>query len=580
MTITLYIVKVGKKQPWILICIQVRRILMNTNFLSNRQLQRPALSYVLVALAVVFAITMTVAFTARTLAAVNTFRPPYIEASQPTLTVGQKLTYSIHLINNSEKEANANVADVVPIELSYVTGSASNGGVYDPVHAVVTWDNVKVPGLGEVVVTFDVKPAVAVTQNTEVVNVASIQIVDADGLGQFSHPFVAITLVPGTPQVLNAFKWASLRAVTPGQKLTFTIQIVNSAVEVASVNVTDPLPAELAFVEGSQSDNGIYDSNSRTISWRGIEVGKMSEKLLTFDVKPAMDSVTSPIEVVNIAVVTKGTIELKPQVKIVIVPGPLGNVPSRPEVSKVTIGDKDVLSDPNVILHTTATPDAKWMFIREFSIKEVNGTQVWMVDHTSGWIAFEANHAWKLDSTSGVHFVSVDVADENLVRSWPSHKSFDFASLNLPNTVMEKPGLVPYLVYYEAGVNVNIELTPVTGNADLYVWYPWNFGSPDQSSELTGVAVDKTSFTTPKAGIYVILVNAVEPTTYNLSIQPAGGPNVVFAGADSQSLNAAQASTNGAFTGEPLFSQIGLDPLGSAQAVTGPIFVRIPLVTK
>jgi uncharacterized repeat protein (TIGR01451 family) len=554
---------------------------MNTNNQLKRQLHRPALSYLLMALAVVFALTMSVAFTARSLAADNTFTPPYIVASQPTLTIGQKLTYSIHLINNSAKDANANVADVVPSELAYVTGSASNGGVYDPVNAVVTWDNVKVPGLGEVVVTFDVQPAAAVTQDTKVVNVASIQIVDEDGYGQFSHPFVVITLVPGVPQVLNAYKWASLPAVVPGHTLTFTIQIINSAVQIATVNVTDPMPVELAFVAGSQSDNGVYDSSSRTLSWRGIEVGAMSEKLLTFDVKPAMESVSSPIDVVNIATVTKGEIELKPQVKIKIVPGPFGGEPSRPVVSKVTIGDKDVLTDPNVILHTTATSDAKWMFIREFSIKDVNGTQVWMVDHTSGWIAFEANHAWKLDSNNGVHFVLVDVADENLVRSWPSHNSLDFASLNMPNTTLDQPGLLPYLVYYDADVKVNIELTPVTGNADVFVWYPWNFGEPDQSSELTGTATDNISFTTPKAGIYLVLVYVVEPTTtFNLSIQPAGGPNAVFEGTSSQSLNATQALTSGTFLEEPIFSKIGLDPLGSAQAPGGPIFLHIPLVRR
>jgi len=553
---------------------------MNVNYISKRQLLRPAMSYAFVALAVVFALLMTVAFTARSLAADSTITPSYVEASQPTLTIGQKLTYSIHLINNSQKEANANVADVVPAELAYVTGSASSGGVYDPVNDVVTWDNVKIPGLGEVVVTFDVQPATSVTENTIVVNVASIQIVDVDGYGQFSHPFVAITLIPGQPQVLNAYKWASVPAVVPGQKLTYTIQIVNSAVVSATVNVSDPISTNLEFIEGSQSDSGIYDASSHMLSWRGVVVGAMSEKLLTFDVKPAMDSVSSPLQVINIATVTKGETILKPQVKILIVPGPLNNLPSRPVVSKVTIGNQDVISDPNVVLHTTATPDAKWMFIREFYVKDVNGTQVWMVDHTSGWIAFEANHAWKLASVSGVHFVSVDVADENLARSLPSHNSFDFASLNLANTVLEKPGLLPYLVYYDADVKVDIELSPVTGNADVYVWYPWNFGEPDQSSELAGAAVDKISFTTPKAGVYVILVNATEPTTFNLSIQPAGGPNAVFADTEGQSLNATPASINGTFTEEPLFSKIGLDPLGSIQAVGGPFFMRIPLVKR
>ena len=161
-----------------------------------------------------------------------------------------------------------------------------------------------------------------------------------------------------------------------------------------------------------------------------------------------------------------------------------------------------------------------------------------------------------------------------------THQSFDFVSLNLPNTQTTKPGLTPYLVYYDAGIDVNIQLAPVSGNADLYVWYPGNRSLPDKTSLLPGTAVDQVSFTTPAAGIYIILVAALDPVIFNLSIQPAGGPNAPVTGLASQL--SPQNPTAGQFLVEPIFTNgvnIGLDPLGSAQPINF-VNIRLPMIQR
>lgn len=499
----------------------------------------------------------------------------YISASQETLMAGETLTYSIHVINNSITEATANVSDKIPVELAYVANSINLGGVYTAANSLVTWDNVKVPALGEVVFTFDVELAAPVLASVEVTNIASIQVIGQDGLGQILNSAVKITLLPGEvpePEVVNAFKTASAATLTPGGKLTYTIQITNSGVDAVIASVTDVIPTDLVLLDGSQNLGGVYDPVTHQLSWRIVDVPAMSETRLTFDVQAAAPSVSQPIEVTNKATVVVGELILTPEVKITIVPGPSSPEVVRPEVIKIQVGEADVLTDPNVMLHIDATPGTAWMFIREYSLKVVFDLPVWTVDHSSGWIPFQADFPWKLGNVSGAHSVGVVVADTDLNRSLWTHHSFDFASLNLPNTTTHKPGLIPYMVYYPAGVNVGLNLSPVTGNADLYVWYPGNFDNPDQALTKPGTAVEAVSFTTPKEGIYIILVHAVEPVTYNLAITPAGGPSAPVTGLPSQA--GPQAISGSAFVQEPVFSIIGMDPLGIASEV---LFVRIQL---
>lgn len=550
---------------------------------KERQNRQYNLNYLLAALAIGLAVTMAVMFTARSLAANDPFGSSYVSASQSTLMFGEKLTYSIHLINNSTTAANANVSDKVPAELSYVTGTASNGGAYNASKTLLTWDNVPVPGSSEVILTFDVSPTNPVTQTTTVVNTASIQIIAADGLGQISNRAVSIQLVPGQPPapVVNAFKSASQPTLAPGQQLTFTIQVINSGAQPATVDVTDPVPSDLAFIDNSQSNNGTYDPNLKVISWRAVQVPPTSEVDLTFAVKTALDAYTSEIKVTNIATVTYGTQELKPEATITIVPAPPRESVVRPTVSKVTIGDSDVISDPNVVIHITASPDAKWMFIREYAprLSQLGG-MVWTPLKSSGWIPFDANPAWTLANTSGVHYIGVAVASAEGAVSMLDFNSIDFVSLNLAPTTVDKPGMIPYQVYYNAGVNVSITLTPTSGSANLYVWQ-WKtgpLGPPDWFSENPGTAVDQVSFTTPAAGIYIILVNADQPSVYNLTITPPGGPNAIMAPLPVSASNAPTASSP-QITSEPIFQYIGINPLGSAEPIL--LFqIRLPFISR
>jgi hypothetical protein len=205
----------------------------------------------------------------------------------------------------------------------------------------------------------------------------------------------------------------------------------------------------------------------------------------------------------------------------------------------------------------------------------------WAVAHTSGWVPYQADYPWTLINASGTHYIGVWVADAARNVSRLDHHALDFASLLLPGTSIPKGGLVPYLVHYEASVNVTATLTTLTGDADLYVWYPGNHFLADQRSTLGGTATDVISFTTPTAGTYLFLVYGAAASTYDLGIVPVGGPTSMMTG--SQTVPASpntMLGPNDELTTEPVLSQSGLDPLADVTAPAQPIVLYLPMVVR
>jgi len=88
---------------------------------------------------------------------------------------------------------------------------------------------------------------------------------------------------------------------------------------------------------------------------------------------------------------------------------------------------------------------------------------------------------------------------------------------------------------------------------------------------MPGQFSNRQAFVLHEGRLYQIMVMPYDTVPWN---------DAVFDEMPTQTLNAAQALTSGTFTEEPIFSIIGLDPLGSAQAVGGPIVLRIPLVGR
>jgi len=373
--------------------------------------------------------------------------------------------------------------------------------------------------------------------------------------------------------------------------LTYTIRLHNSGAEAATADVTDPVPVELEYITDSATGGGAYDAGTHTLSWSAVNVPAGSSVSLEFAVKPSL-TVTIPTVISNTATISATGESFDRTAWVTLIPESLPDDLTRPQVHSLTIGDQDVLTSPEVTLHISATDnvDVSWMYLREWQIVSTPWPH-WEVVQSSGWVPFETDYAWTLGSANGVHYVGAWVADNDRNVSLLTREALDFASLVLAGNTVPQFGLVPYLVYYDAGVEVSAMMTPTQGDVNLYVWYPHNFLFPNQISAHPGLAEEEVHFTTPVDGVYIFIVHAPLESTYNLTITPGGGPSATTLLAQATNLSvtqpapaALQSSTTdnaGEFLALPIFTDIGLDPLGTSvsEQPSGPFFfLFVPLV--
>jgi hypothetical protein len=344
------------------------------------------------------------------------------------------------------------------------------------------------------------------------------------------------------------------------------------------------------YVDGSASNSGVYDPGTRTLTWDAVSVpGEDGEDddgvALTFAVM-ATTTVTQPTWISNEATISvTGDISFTRRALVRLTPNLVGDgIP--PVVHSLTIDDQDVLTNPTVTLHISATDNisVSLMFIREWRLTP-SPFPHWSAAVSSGWVPYQADYPWTLTSKDGVHYVGIWVADAAHNISELDRNAIDFASLTLPNATVDHNGYVPYLVYYDAGVTVTAVLTPTSGDADLFVWHPRNFLWPDETSVGPLTATQSISFTTPRAGTYVFLVHGEPAATYDLSIEPGGGPRAVWHMPQDQQaviLSAPQsmAAPTSIPSFEPILSQSGLDPLATAPLPDGFYTVYLPIAVR
>ncbi len=504
---------------------------------------------------------------------------------------GGKVVYSIHLLNNGPSAATVTVTDPVPSMLTYVEGSASPGGEYDPATRTVTWKGVLVPpyspllpvepvtlsfaALAPDIFVDSLRPLV-VTNTTEIA---------ADSLVFKRSVDILLITHPISP-LEGSFKTASQRVVVPGQVFTYTIQLHNSSPVPIPAVVRDPVPNQVAYVEGSANANGTYDPTTRTLTWDNLTVPEGSSLTLTFAVT-ALGPIVTSIKIINTAYISACGITLMRSVPVLLWLTPGGDT-QPPVVHSLTIDRQDVLTQSEVILHIVATDNVavKRMFIKEWFLSTTPFPH-WQEVQASGWIPYQTDAPWTLTSESGTHFVGVWVADAAMNRSRLTRNAIDFASLLLPGTHVAWRGMIPYLVYYPASIEVTATLRTLSGAAHLFVWHPANLFAPDQIGPTLASDTQIITFKTPTAGVYLFLVYGLRASVFDLSITPGGGPRIppyltpypTSAGLAMDTLVLDPVTVEAGMLANPILPQSGQDPLNSAQEPGGPFFeVYLPTV--
>jgi uncharacterized repeat protein (TIGR01451 family) len=509
--------------------------------------------------------------------------PPGLSGSFKTawpfrLAPGGVVTYTIYLLDNRTIPVTINVTDPVPAPLTYVDGSASNGGVYDATTHTITWTGIAAPPGQLFPLTFqatapDVLPS---TRPQLIRNTATIA-----SAGEVLRRSADIILAPFPWSPLaGSFKTASKRMVAPGETFTYLIYLHNSSNVPVPAVVKDLLPVQVTYVEGSANAGGVYDPATRTITWDDLSVPEGSSLTLTFDVT-AISPDATPLPVINTAYISSQGATLKRSVWVIILPNPGGDL-IPPKVDNFIIDEKDVITNPNVTLHIAASDNVgvTRMFLKEW-VLVTNPLPHWQEVQSSGWIPYHPEYPWTLSNQSGTHYIGVWVADRAGNRSHLTRRAIDFASLLLPNTHVGQGDMIPYLVYYPAGVDVTAVLDSLSGVANLFVWSPGNMFSPDQyNPAVTGMKTTIT-FTTERAGIYMFLVYGQTAANFDLSIKPGGGPRLPLLSVTPMPVTGDSSIQVDSMPFNPILPVSGLDPLGEAEEPVGPFLQAfVPILSR
>ena len=188
-------------------------------------------------------------------------------AEQSTVKAGEKILYTITLVNSSEVSGKVIVKDEAPENTTFVEGSIKVNGVEK---AELTEENLKngieveVKENSEVTVTFEVTVNEQnrlndgdIIKNTAYVNEKPSNETETE----FNKP------------VINSEKVADKTAVVAGEKLTYTIKVTNTGKADGTATVKDEVPTGTTFVEGSIAINGsIKSSLTEKDLKEGIEV--------------------------------------------------------------------------------------------------------------------------------------------------------------------------------------------------------------------------------------------------------------------------------------------------------------------
>ena len=172
-------------------------------------------------------------------------------AEQSTVKAGEKILYTITLVNSSEVSGKVIVKDEAPENTTFVEGSIKVNGVEK---AELTEENLKngieveVKENSEVTVTFEVTVNEQnslndgdIIKNTAYVN----EKLSNETETEFNKP------------VINSEKIADKTAVVAGEKLTYTIKVTNTGKADGTATVKDEVPTGTEFVEGSIKVNGV-----------------------------------------------------------------------------------------------------------------------------------------------------------------------------------------------------------------------------------------------------------------------------------------------------------------------------------
>jgi uncharacterized repeat protein (TIGR01451 family) len=530
-----------------------------------------------------------------------------ITAGSGTVAGSQELTLTVTLRNAAGRADLVDVTVVHPPELTY-SGSPSGDARYSAGDRAVSWERISVPAGGSATRDFRLRLTNPVSAEQSALVVAAIA-------GENERLIRAVTIrllpggnnpppppepqpepkpepqpqpepepqpqpepkpepepEPGAPRLFASFMVPSQLSVGPGQRLSYAIVLYNNGTADATASVTMPIPAELTYIADSASAGARYDEASRTLNWAEVTVARGRQVTLRYTVRPT-EPVSALRQILSQARISLGTTTFTRSALVLLLPGASDDRDSvPPEVQSITIGDRDLVTTTRTTINIEASDNVgvTEMYLREWRLVTEGALPRWEVVRSSGWQPYRSQLDWELGAQPGTHYVGVWVRDAAGNRSLLTPAAIDLVTVLAPETTVAQARAVIYQVYYPAGVRVEARLLSRDGDADLYTWGPDSWLWPAYASTNAGAADDQISFTTPRAGLYIFAVVGYTNARFDLSIAPAGGPQLPGFLREEAPAPMAQltdlTSARAAPTIAALLGASGLNPLGDAPA--------------
>ena len=193
-----------------------------------------------------------------------------------------------------------------------------------------------------------------------------------------------------------------------------------------------------------------------------------------------------------------------------------------PVINSLTVNaGADFTRDNNIHLSLQASDNSGADGVKKMNLVERQfntSARQWVVVQETGWMDYSANPGFILTDQGGMHYIQVWVADG-------AGNTSDMAQAHInyqPNQESITAGTVRiYRLDLNAGESKSINLSSLSGDADMYVW---DEDGNLIASSLTDSSIDHVGFVAPVDGLYQVEIYAYSDATYAIDFEaPAVG---------------------------------------------------------
>jgi uncharacterized repeat protein (TIGR01451 family) len=184
----------------------------------------------------------------------------------PPVNPGDTLTYTVSVTNNGAATS-VQIADPMPIDTSYVAGSATGGATFDATNNRIVWQNATLGNGATASFTYQAKVNLPPLQSSTVVNTAALTY----GASAIPALLSAATTIGITPDLSDSTYSASPALIGPNGVVTYTLNLLNDGTANASgatVQLAIPSGTTLVANSASASSGSIsVDPSLTKITW-------------------------------------------------------------------------------------------------------------------------------------------------------------------------------------------------------------------------------------------------------------------------------------------------------------------------